>query len=53
MVVQNDFVPYGYLPYCFNLTWIALAVNCIWLIKVSSSHKNLASFLSDQQSQTN
>ncbi|KIS00240.1 hypothetical protein L804_01649 [Cryptococcus deuterogattii 2001/935-1] len=33
MVVQNDFVPYGYLPYCFNLTWIALAVNCIWLIK--------------------
>lgn len=40
MVVQNDFVPYGYLPYCFNLTWIALAVNCIWLIKVSSSPKS-------------
>ncbi|OXM81875.1 hypothetical protein C364_00849 [Cryptococcus neoformans Bt63] len=33
MVVQNDFVPYGYLPYCFNLTWVAMAVNAIWLIK--------------------
>lgn len=33
-VVLNDFVPYGYLAYCLNLTWSALASSAIWLTKV-------------------
>ncbi|KIR70529.1 hypothetical protein I310_05779 [Cryptococcus deuterogattii CA1014] len=32
-VILNDFVPYGYLAYCLNLTWSALAVSAIWLAK--------------------
>ncbi|OXC70065.1 hypothetical protein AYX13_01411 [Cryptococcus neoformans] len=32
-VVLNDLVPYGYLAYCFNLTWPALAISAIWLAK--------------------
>lgn len=33
-VILNDFVPYGYLAYCLNLTWSALAISAIWLAKV-------------------
>jgi hypothetical protein len=33
-VFQLEFVQYGYLPYCFNLVWVALAVTAVWLIKV-------------------
>ncbi|WRT64444.1 uncharacterized protein IL334_001376 [Kwoniella shivajii] len=33
MVVQHDLAPYRYLPYCFYLTWVALAVTSIWLVK--------------------
>lgn len=36
-VVLNDLVPYGYLAYCFNLTWPALAISAIWLAKVRLS----------------
>jgi hypothetical protein len=28
-------VEYGYVPYCFNLVWVALAVTSVWLVKVS------------------
>lgn len=34
-VFQEAFVPYGYLPYCSNLIWVAVAVTSVWLIKVS------------------
>ncbi|WWC90307.1 uncharacterized protein L201_005240 [Kwoniella dendrophila CBS 6074] len=33
LVLQSDLAPYGYLPYCFYLTWVALAVTAIWLVK--------------------
>ncbi len=34
-VFQNDIVEHGYVPYCFNLVWVALAVTSVWLVKVS------------------
>ena len=33
-VFQEDFVKWGFLPYCFNLVWVALAVSSVWLYKV-------------------
>lgn len=32
-VFQEDFAQPGYLTYCFNLTWVSLAVTSIWLVK--------------------
>ncbi|BGP36579.1 hypothetical protein JCM10449v2_000480 [Rhodotorula kratochvilovae] len=32
-VFQNDFAIPGYLSFCFNLTWVALAVVSVWLVK--------------------
>ncbi len=34
-VFQTEFVANGYLPYCFNLTWVGVAITSVWLIKVS------------------
>ncbi|WVQ61878.1 uncharacterized protein L199_000011 [Kwoniella botswanensis] len=33
LVLQNDLAPYGYLSHCFYLTWVAMAVTAIWLVK--------------------
>lgn len=33
---QTDFVASGTLPYCFNLTWVGVAITSVWLIKVRS-----------------
>lgn len=33
-VFQNDFAVPGYLSFCFNLTWVSLAVVSVWLVKV-------------------
>nr|XP_018264240.1 uncharacterized protein I303_04122 [Kwoniella dejecticola CBS 10117]OBR86398.1 hypothetical protein I303_04122 [Kwoniella dejecticola CBS 10117] len=33
IVIQKDLAPYGFLPYCFYLTWVAMAVTAIWLVK--------------------
>ncbi|WVW83544.1 hypothetical protein I302_105565 [Kwoniella bestiolae CBS 10118] len=33
VVLQNDLAPYGYLSHCFYLTWVAMAVTAIWLVK--------------------
>ncbi|KPV78315.1 uncharacterized protein RHOBADRAFT_50795 [Rhodotorula graminis WP1] len=32
-VFQNDFVVPGYLSFCFNLSYVALAVVSVWLVK--------------------
>lgn len=32
-VFQNHFVRPGYLPFCFNLAYVALAICSIWLVK--------------------
>lgn len=33
-VFQTDLVRHGFLPYCFNLTWVGVAITSVWLIKV-------------------
>lgn len=35
-VFQTEFVANGFLPYCFNLTWVGVAITSVWLIKVSN-----------------
>ncbi|TYJ55342.1 hypothetical protein B9479_003957 [Cryptococcus floricola] len=32
-IVQREFVPHGYLAYCFSSTWSMLAVTVIWLVR--------------------
>ncbi|WVQ71522.1 hypothetical protein IAR50_001061 [Cryptococcus sp. DSM 104548] len=32
-IVQREFVPHGYLAYCFNKTWSMLAVTVVWLVR--------------------
>lgn len=32
-VFENDFVRNGYLPFCFNLAWVATAIASVWLVK--------------------
>lgn len=34
-VFQTEFVRNGFLPFCFNLTWVGTAITSVWLIKVS------------------
>jgi len=34
-VFQTDLVRHGYLPYCFNLVWVGVAITSVWLVKVS------------------
>ncbi|GJN91482.1 hypothetical protein Rhopal_004505-T1 [Rhodotorula paludigena] len=33
-VFQKDFVRPGFVPFCVNLTWVALAVVTVWLVKL-------------------
>ncbi|GMK56452.1 hypothetical protein CspeluHIS016_0302920 [Cutaneotrichosporon spelunceum] len=32
-IFQTDFVAHGYLPFCFNMTWVGVAITSVWLIK--------------------
>ncbi|ODO03515.1 hypothetical protein L198_02362 [Cryptococcus wingfieldii CBS 7118] len=32
-IVQREFVPHGYLTYCFSTTWSMLAITVIWLVR--------------------
>lgn len=36
-VFQTEVVRNGYLPYCFNLTWVGVAITSVWLVKVRRS----------------
>jgi hypothetical protein len=38
---QTEFVAYDYLPVTLNLVWVSLAVNSVWLIKVSTRRVRL------------
>jgi hypothetical protein len=33
-VFQTDIVPHEFLPYCFTMGWSALAITCVWLVRV-------------------
>ncbi|BEJ13333.1 hypothetical protein CspHIS471_0305070 [Cutaneotrichosporon sp. HIS471] len=32
-IFQTDFVANGYLPFCFNMTWVGVAITSVWLVK--------------------
>lgn len=56
-VFQEDFAQPGYLTYCFNLTWVSLAVTSIWLTKnitamTSADRTRVIRVLTDVQTST-